>query len=73
MTIFADALSHPEPATRDRPERTRKDMDRKWNKAWQTRANPKEDLTTADLGQNRQIIRQGRGGSSGQVKARTMI
>ena len=27
-------------------------MGRKWNKAWETRANPKEEPTTADLGQN---------------------
>ena len=35
-------------------------MGRKWNKAWETRVNPKEEPTAADLGQNRQIIRQGK-------------
>ena len=48
-------------------------MGRKWNKAWEAGANPKEEPATADLDQNRQIIGHGGGGSSGQVKTRAMI
>ena len=35
-------------------------MGRKWNEAWETIANSKEEPTTADLGQNRQIKGQGK-------------
>ena len=73
MVISDDALSHPVPVIRGMVCRARQSKEIYGKKMEQGMLDPKEEPATADLGQNPQIRRQRRAGTSGQVKTRTMI